>query len=163
MESENNLDKVKINNEKYLTFSIDKEEYGIEILKVKEIIGITDITKVPGTSQYIKGVINLRGKIIPVIDFRIKAGFKFREYDDKTCIVIVEVKAMLIGIIVDRVNDVVNIKKESLDSIPELGLKIASNYIQAIGKIKDKIIILLNIENILSVDELESVQKVTAN
>jgi purine-binding chemotaxis protein CheW len=121
---DNNDKRVTAKAGKYLIFSIAGEKYGIDILKVKEIIGVINITKVPGTPEYIMGVINLRGKIIPTIDLRMKIGFEYREYDDRTCIIIVEIEGIMVGVIVDRVEEVINIEEDNLDTFPEFGLKI---------------------------------------
>lgn len=139
---------------KFLTFQLDEEVYGLDILKVKEIIGIMDITPVPQSPSYVKGVLNLRGKIIPVVDLRLKFGFQEREYTDRTCIIVVELAAnegkMLVGIIVDAVSEVTNISDSDVEATPEFGSSFATDYIQGMAKIKGKVVILLDINRVLS-------------
>ncbi|MFQ5965182.1 MAG: chemotaxis protein CheW [Candidatus Scalinduaceae bacterium] len=147
---------------KYLTFVLSKEEYGIEILKVREIIGLMDITTVPQTPDYMKGVINLRGKVIPVIDQRLKFSMEEAEYTQETCVIVVEVSKSLIGIIVDNVSEVLNIKGEEIEEAPQFGQEIDTSFIMGLGKTKGKIIILLDIEKVLSSEELKMVEQIAA-
>ncbi len=139
---------------KHLTFELDDEVYGLDILKVKEIIGIMDITPVPQAPSYLKGVLNLRGKIIPVVDLRIKFGFPDRPYDERTCIIVVELSAqdgkVLVGIIVDSVSEVTNIAEADVEATPDLGGGIETDYIQGMAKIKSRVVILLDINKVLS-------------
>lgn len=143
---------------KYLTFDLDDEVYGLNILKVKEIIGIMDITPVPQAPSYVKGVLNLRGKIIPVIDLRLKFGFQERAYDERTCVIVVELGnaagKLLIGIIVDSVSEVTNIPETDIESTPELGAQQSTEYIEGMAKLKGKVVILLNIAQVLSFAEM---------
>lgn len=143
---------------KYLTFLIGKEEYGILILKVREIIKIMDITEIPKTRDFMRGVINLRGKIIPVIDLRLKFGLEFKEYNERTCIVIVEsVIAQTkkqIGIIVDTVSEVVNIQKSELEPAPQYGTILDVRYLNGMGKVKERVVLLLDIEKTLYDEEI---------
>lgn len=136
----------------YLTFRLDSEEYGVAILKVREIIGIMDITKVPQTFDFVEGVINLRGKVIPVIDLRLKFGLKRTEYNDQTCIIVVDV-GMLMGIIVDTVREVHDIPAGSIEPPPALGASVDTDFILGMGKVNDNVIILLDIDNVLTMDE----------
>ena len=138
---------------KYLTFALQGEEYGLEILKVREIIGYMAITKVPRTAMYIKGVINLRGQVIPVIDLRLRFSMPEADVSDKTCIIVVEamhedVKKQ-VGIIVDSVSEVVDISGESMDAPPDFGVDINRSLITSIAKIGDSVKILLNIDRVL--------------
>ncbi len=142
---------------KYLTFVLGNEEYGIEILKIREIIGIVDITAVPQTPHYVKGVINLRGKIIPVIDLRLKFGMEEAEYTRETCIIVLDVKGILMGVIVDTVKEVVDINAENIEPPPKLGVGIDTEFILGMGKVKESVKILLNVEKILSIEELETI------
>ncbi len=144
---------------KFLTFALEKEEYGVEILKVKEIIGLMDITTVPQTPEYMKGVINLRGKVIPVIDLRLKFSMPETEHTEETCIIVVEVGVSLIGIVVDSVSEVMYIKAEDIEDAPSFGQEIDTKFIMGLGKTKEKIIILLDIEKVLSSEELEIVEQ----
>ena len=142
---------------KFLTFILGKEIYGIEILKAREIIGLMDITTVPQTPEYMKGVINLRGKVIPVIDLRLKFGMPEEEHTQETCVIVVEVNNTSLGIIVDSVSEVSDINGGEIEDAPSFGQGIDTSFIMALGKVKDKIIILLDIEAVLSSEELEMV------
>jgi len=142
---------------KFLTFILGNEVYGIEILKAREIIGLMDITTVPQTPEYMKGVINLRGKVIPVIDLRLKFGMPEEEHTQETCVIVVEVNNTSLGIIVDSVSEVSDINGGEIEDAPSFGHGIDTSFIMALGKVKDKIIILLDIEAVLSSEELEMV------
>ncbi len=144
---------------KFLTFVLGKEEYGIEILKVREIIGLMDITTVPQTSEYMKGVINLRGKVIPVIDLRLKFSLQEEEHTQETCVIVVEVNSTSIGLIVDSVSEVSDISGGEIEEAPSFGQGIDTDFIMCLGKVKEKIIILLDIEAVLSSEELEMVNQ----
>lgn len=137
---------------KYLTFSLGKEDYGLEILKVREIIGMMNITSVPQVPGYVKGVINLRGKVIPVIDLRLKFKMKEIEATMETCIIVIDLKSALIGIIIDKVKEVLDIKQDNIEPAPNLGAHIHTDYILGIGKTTDAVKILLNIEKVLGED-----------
>jgi len=143
---------------KYLTFSLANEEYGLEILKVREIIGIMDITAVPQMPPYVKGVINLRGKVIPVIDLRLKFGLEPAEYTDQTCIVVVDV-GTLTGIIVDTVQEVLDIDSSQIDPPPPLGGSIDTSFVLGMGKVKDDVKILLDIDKVLDADEIREIEQ----
>ncbi len=144
---------------KFLTFALNEEVYGVEILKVKEIICLMDITTVPKTPEYMKGVINLRGKVIPIIDLRLKFTMSEKEHTKETCIIVVEVNTSLIGIIVDSVAEVLYIKGEEIEDAPSFGQEIDTKFIIGLGKTKERIIILLDIEKVLSSEELEIVEQ----
>ncbi len=148
---------------KYLTFVIGTEEYGIEILKVREIIGMMDITNVPRTPDYLKGVINLRGRVIPVIDLRLKFAMSELKHTQETCTIVVEVNGRLIGIIVDTVSEVVNIDGENVEDTPAFGQGIDTDFIIGLGKVHEKIIILIDIEQVMSSEELEMVDQMAEN
>lgn len=143
---------------KYLTFLLDNEEYGLEILKVREIIGIMDITKVPQTPDFVQGVINLRGKVIPVIDLRAKFGLSRAEYNDQTCIIVVDV-GMLMGIIVDTVREVHDIDSAEIEPPPALGSSVDTSFILGMGKVRDDVKILLDIDKVLTADELVTIRE----
>jgi len=138
---------------KYLIFSLDKEEYGIEIKYITEIIGIQEITQVPELPLYVKGVINLRGKIIPVMDVRLRFKKLAREYDDRTCIVIVEIDDVSVGLVVDRVSEVVNISEEEISKPPVLSKSSQKNYIKGIGKLENEAKILLAVDRLINMEE----------
>ncbi|HPL63823.1 MAG: chemotaxis protein CheW [Syntrophales bacterium] len=142
---------------KYLTFGLGGEEYGLEILKVKEIIGIMNITSVPQTPKYVKGVINLRGKVIPVIDLRLKFGMEHLEYNERTCIIVVDIESagrskVIMGIVVDSVSEVLNIKGEEIEATPTFGVSLNTNYILGMAKVKGTVKILLDIDKVLTTD-----------
>lgn len=138
---------------KYLTFCLAGEEYGVEILKVREIIGIMDITAIPQVAPEVRGVINLRGKVIPVIDLRIKFGMEPAEYTDQTCVIVVDV-GTLVGVIVDTVQEVLDIQADQIDPPPPLGAAVTATFILGMGKVKDDVKILLDIDRVLGGDEL---------
>ena len=148
-----------INNpeSKYLTFSLGAEEYGIGILKIKEIIGMMPITPVPRTPAFVKGVINLRGKVIPVMNLRLKFGMEEIPYTERTCIIVVETRwvrgALLIGIVVDSVSEVLNIKNGEIEETPVLGADLDTDFILGIAKINGGVKILLDIDRVLSTNE----------
>ena len=146
------------NNQKYLTFTLEGEEYGIHILKIKEIIGMMPITSVPRTPDYMKGVINLRGKVIPVVDLRLKFGIEEADYNDRTCIVVVEIKVdsdtFLVGIVVDAVSEVLTIKGEEIEAAPTFGAKLNTDYILGMAKIDGGVKILIDIDRIMSAAEI---------
>jgi purine-binding chemotaxis protein CheW len=156
--------KVMNNKEgKYLTFSLAGEEYGLGILKVKEIIGMMPITVVPQTPVYIKGVINLRGKVIPVIDLRLRFSLATAKCTERTCIIVVEILAtgriILMGIIVDSVSEVLNIKATDIEETPSFGGNLNTDYILGMAKAGGGIKILLDIDKILSSEEIKTVNK----
>ncbi len=147
----------KVTEGKFLTFVLGSEVYGIEILKVREIIKLMDITTVPRTPDYLKGVINLRGKVIPIVDLRSKFTMPEVEHTQETCIIVVEVNKTSIGIIVDSVSEVSNINSGEIEETPHLGQDIDTNFILGLGKTKERIVIILDIEQVLSSEELETV------
>jgi len=146
---------------KYLTFKLLNEEYGIEILKVREIIGVMAITSLPRTPPFVRGVINLRGKVIPVIDLRRKFDMETAEDTDQTCIIVVDVAlqsgSIQIGILVDSVSEVLDIRGEDIEEAPAFGTNIDTAFILGMAKAKGSVKILLNIEKVLSSTELENV------
>ncbi len=143
---------------KYLTFALSSEEYGLEILKVREIIGYISVTAVPQTPHYVKGVINLRGQVIPVVDLRAKFGMETTDVTDQTCIIVVEIhqgtRKFSTGIVVDHVQEVLDIAGESIEEAPQFGSSVDTNFILGMGKIGDSVKILLDIDKVLAGDEL---------
>ncbi len=143
---------------KYLTFMLAKEEYGISILKIKEIIGMMSITTVPQTPEFVKGVINLRGKVIPVVDLRLRFAMEAIEYTERTCIIVVEIEGeavtVMIGIVVDAVSEVLNIKGEDIEDTPTFGTKLNTDYILGMAKMEGGVKILLDINRVLHGDEI---------
>jgi purine-binding chemotaxis protein CheW len=148
---------------KYLTFALAGEEYGISILKIKEIIGMMPITTIPQTPQFVKGVINLRGKVIPVVDLRLRFGMKRIDYTERTCIVVVEISGgsgtVMIGIVVDSVSEVLNIKGGDIEETPTFGTKLETDYILGMAKAQGGVKILLDIDRVLSRDEVTLLDK----
>jgi len=140
---------------KYLTFKLAEEEYGVEILKVREIIGLLAITAVPCMPVCMKGVINLRGKVIPVIDLRLKFGLSEAEHTDQTCIIVVDV-GKEIGIIVDTVSEVLDIAGEEIEPAPTMSADVDTSFILGMGKVGDEVKILLDIDKVLSSDDIVS-------
>ena len=144
---------------KYLTFFLADEEYGLEILKVQEIIGMMDVTPVPRTPDFIKGVINLRGKVIPVVELRTKFEMATVDYTEETCIIVVEVmldkEAMPMGVLVDAVSEVLDIGEEQVEPTPSFGGSIQHDFILGMAKIDEQVKILLNIEKVLTNEEME--------
>ena len=148
---------------KYLTFALGKEEYGIGILKVREIIGVMEITSVPHTPEYIKGVINLRGRVIPVLELRIKFEMEHQEYTERTCIIVVELAGesgpIQVGMLVDSVSEVLNISAEEIEPPPAFGTTTNLEYILGMGKVKGKVKILLDVDNVIGKGALEKLEK----
>jgi purine-binding chemotaxis protein CheW len=142
---------------KYLTFSLSNEEYGIGILKIKEIIGMIPVTTIPRTPAFVKGVINLRGKVIPVIDLRIRFGLKTAQYTERTCIIVVEMEGaagtIVIGLVVDAVSEVLNIRDEDIQDAPEFGTKLNIDFILGMAKLNGGVKILLDIDKVLTSEE----------
>jgi purine-binding chemotaxis protein CheW len=149
---------------KYLTFTLAGEEYGIGILKVKEIIGIMVITTVPQTPAYMKGVINLRGKVIPVVDLRLKFGMAAMGYTERTCIIVMEIAGehghIQMGILVDSVSEVLNIKAGDIEDAPNFGSQLNTNYILGMAKTGGQVKILLDIDKVFSDQEFAAVSVV---
>jgi purine-binding chemotaxis protein CheW len=145
---------------KYLTFALGQEEYGLEILKVREIIGYMEITAVPQTPHYVKGVINLRGQVIPVIDLRAKFGMETTERTEETCIIVVEIsqgdRNFSTGIVVDHVQEVLDIAGEDIEESPQFGSAVNTDFILGMGKIGDTVKILLDIDKVLAGDDFGS-------
>jgi purine-binding chemotaxis protein CheW len=144
---------------KYLTFGLAQEEYGIGILQIREIIGMMPITALPQTPEFIKGVINLRGKVIPVTDLRLKFGLETTDYTDRTCIIVVEInnnsRSMTMGLVVDAVSEVANIKGEDIEKTPSFGTALQTDYIQGMAKMAGGVKILLDIDRVLSGEQLD--------
>lgn len=135
--------------DKYLTFALANEEYGLEILAVREIIGVMDVTAVPRTPDFVKGVINLRGKVIPVIDLRLKFAMPEAPHTDETCIIVVNLGNIETGIIVDRVSEVLDIAGDAIEPAPGLGAGVDTSFILGMGKTNGRVLILLDIEKVL--------------
>ncbi|MDR0851775.1 MAG: chemotaxis protein CheW [Clostridiales Family XIII bacterium] len=141
---------------RYLTFTLGENVYGIAIRHVTEIIGIQNITRVPETPDFIKGIINLRGKIIPLIDVRLKFGKEEIPYTERTCIIVASAGSVQVGLIVDKVDDVLTIEDDDIAPAPENRIGFENRYIEGIGKFGDTVQILLNTEKLLNNDELDA-------
>ena len=154
---------------KYLTFLLGREEFAIQVLKVREIMGIQDITAVPQTPSYIKGVINLRGKVIPVVDLRLKFCLPEAEYTQRTCIIVVQVQSAGVtlhtGIIVDAVSEVLNLSGGDIEDTPDFGDggSSAASYLLGMAKVKGKVKILLDIDRVLSAHEVQGLGALLQN
>ena len=151
---------------KYLVFQLGREEFGIRVLKVREIMGVQDITAVPQTPAHVRGVINLRGKVIPVVDLRLKFGMPEVEYTRRTCIIVVQVQAetasLLMGIVVDGVAEVLNVVAGEIEDTPDFGQGVAAAYLLGMAKIKDKVKILLDIDQLMASRELQGLDSLVA-
>jgi purine-binding chemotaxis protein CheW len=144
---------------KFLTFQLADEEYGVEILKVREINGLMNITAVPQMPPYMKGVINLRGKVIPIVDLRLKFGLPEAPYTEQTCIIVVNV-GKEIGIVVDTVSEVLDIRGENVEPPPSLDSSVDTGFILGMGKVGDAVKILLNIDQVLSEKEMTDITEI---
>ncbi len=142
---------------KYLTFFLGEEEYGIEILRVNEIIGMLPITPIPQTDPWVRGVVNLRGKVIPVLDLRLKLGMEPAEETEETCIIVVQMQGTLIGVIVDKVSEVLDIDEAQVEDPPALGMGVETDLLLGIGKAEGKVKLLLDIDRVLTPAELDLV------
>jgi purine-binding chemotaxis protein CheW len=140
---------------KYLNFILANECYGLEILKVREIIGVMTITAVPKTPPHVKGVINLRGKVIPVIDLRLKFGLAEAKRTEQSCIIVVHVGALEVGILVDGVSEVRNIARQDIEDAPSFGAGVHTDFILGMGKVDGHVTILLDISKVLCAEELQ--------
>jgi len=148
---------------KYLTFTLNRESYGIEVLKVREIIRLINITAVPQMPNYVRGVINLRGKIIPVMDLRLKFGFVEAASTEQTCIIVVQVKlpdgkSTQMGLVVDGVEEVTNVAEADIEETPDFGGQIATGYIVGMAKIKGAVKTLLDIDGVIGAETLNHLQ-----
>jgi purine-binding chemotaxis protein CheW len=156
------------NEGKYLSFSLGNEHYGLEITKVREIIGLIDVTPLPQTPKYVRGVMNLRGKIIPVIDLRTKFNLPSIDTTKETCTIVVEgedtgaAEPLIMGVVVDAVREVTHIAQESIEPAPEFGFALPLDYIMGIGKVKDKVVILLHNAQLLNCIDQQTISQAAA-
>ena len=138
---------------KYLTFALAREEYGLPVLKVREIMKVMEITSVPQAPHHVRGVINLRGKVIPVVDLRLKFGFPSQEFDERTCIIVVEVSLqnsrVMMGVVVDAVSEVLTISGEEIEPTPQFGDRVNTEFMKGVAKVKGKVKFLLDLDRIL--------------
>jgi purine-binding chemotaxis protein CheW len=149
---------------KYLTFQLANEEFGIRVVKVREIMGLQEVTAVPQTPPHVKGVINLRGKVVPVIDLRLKFGIPAVEYTERTCIIVSQVQgeasAMPMGFVVDGVSEVLSLTAEEIEDTPDFGENLAGQYLLGMAKVKGKVKILLDIDRVISAQDLSNLSTI---
>lgn len=138
-----------------VTFSIGEEEFGVDILKVQEIIRTMEITKVPRAPEFVEGVINLRGKVIPIIDLRRRFGLDFKEHDKDTRIIVIEINNIVVGFVVDAVSEVLRIPTNTVEPPPPVVAGVDSDYISGVGKLQDRLLILLDLDKLLSSEDLD--------
>jgi purine-binding chemotaxis protein CheW len=148
---------------KFLTFFLAEEEYGVEILKVSEIIGLLPVTRIPGAPASARGVVNLRGKVIPIIDLRLRFGMETVEPTDETCIIVVQFAQMKIGLVVDRVSEVMDIRGEDVDPAPSFGSAVANEFLLGIAKSDGSVKLLLDIERVLAETEVAVLEELVSS
>jgi len=144
-----------------VSFKVGKEEFGVDILKVQEIIRMLKITTVPNAPDFVEGVINLRGRIIPVLDLRKRLSIKEKNHDSKTRIIVVDISGNIVGFIVDEVNEVLRIPKDVIENPPDLVSKVNSDFITSVAKLEDRIIILLDLVNLLADKEKKELEDIS--
>jgi purine-binding chemotaxis protein CheW len=146
---------------KFLTFCLADEEYGVDIHQIKEILALVDITPVPRTPDFVKGVINLRGRIIPVIDLRVRFGMEEIEYTKETCIIVINIQRenslVTMGVIVDRVSEVTDIEGGNISEVPGFGTSVDTEFMEGIGKVDDRIVLLLSIDRVMNDSEVSMI------
>jgi purine-binding chemotaxis protein CheW len=147
----------------YLTFVLGKEEYGIEILKVQEIRGYDSVTKIANTPAFIKGVVNLRGRIVPIVDLRIKFNLGKVEYDEFTVVIILNLGGRVVGIVVDGVSDVMALQDSHIRDVPDLVSNIDTHYILGLASVEERMLILVDIERLMSSQEMELMEGMAVN
>ena len=149
-------------SQQYVTFSLGDELFGVEVTRAREILSVTPVTKVPQTPEYLLGVINLRGQVVPVIDMRLKLNLPVSEETEDTCIIVVEVQvdgeAIIVGALADAVREVLEIRSDQIEPAPRLGTRLKTEFISGMGKVEEQFLILLNIDRVFSSDELAIVQ-----
>lgn len=155
--------KVKSAAGEYLTFVLDSEAYGLEILKVQEIRGYEAVTQIANTPDFIKGVLNLRGKIVPIVDLRIKFNLGIAEYDEFTVVIILSLKDRVIGVVVDGVSDVMSLQEDQIGDVPSLVSSIDTKYIVGLATVESKMIILVDIEQLMSGQEMDLMDSVAVH
>lgn len=151
-----------VSSQQYVTFSLGDELFGVEVTRAREILSVTPVTKVPQTPEYLLGVINLRGQVVPVIDMRLKLNLPVSEETEDTCIIVVEVQvdgeAIIVGALADAVREVLEIRSDQIEPAPRLGARLKTEFISGMGKVDEQFLILLNIDRVFSSDELAIVQ-----
>jgi purine-binding chemotaxis protein CheW len=160
--SQDNSSKVSIGANEFLTFTLGKEEYGMDIIKVQEIRGYDAVTHIANRPDFIKGVINLRGIIVPIVDMRIKFHLNHAEYNELTVVIILNVAKRVVGMVVDGVSDVISLNAEQIRPAPEFGGAIDTKYLKGIGTVDDRMLILMDIEKLMTSTDMELVEAVSA-
>ena len=158
--TENQSIKVDSRSGKYLTFFLASEEYGVDILKVQEIIGWMPITPVPLTAKYILGVINLRGKIHPIMDLKVKFGMDRCQVTDETCIIVIKTSSLMMGVLVDKVSEVVNVASGDIEDTPSFGADVNPEYLLGVGKTGGRVRLLLDIEKVITSSDIIHMKKI---
>ncbi len=153
-----------VSSYQYVTFSLSDELFGVEVSRTREILSLTPVTKVPQMPEYLLGVINLRGQVVPVIDMRLKLGLPAGEETEDTCIIVVELQVdgepMIVGALADAVREVLEIRSDQIEAPPRLGTRLNTEFIQGMGKVNEQFLILLDIDRVFNSDELSLVQDV---
>lgn len=161
-QTEEELEELNATSEKYLTFLIDKQFYAFHINDVVEIIEMVDITPVPEFPDYAKGIINLRGVLIPIIDVRLRFCKNEMDYNERTCIIILSLKGIQVGFIVDTVDEVIDIDKANISGVPKISDKKTRKYIEGVGKLTNKIVMLVNAQKMLNDEEMKDLENMSA-
>lgn len=162
MSTETTHDAAAITDHEYLTFTLGSEEYGVDILKVQEIRGYDQVTRLPGAPEFVKGAINLRGLIVPVVDMRLKFELSNATYDDTTVMIVLSVAGRTIGIVVDGVSDVLRLEPSQIRTVPDLGSAIDRQFLTGLGVIDERMLILLDIERLMTSEEMGLVEQAIA-
>lgn len=160
--STDTVDTAAISDHEYLTFTLGAEEYGVDILKVQEIRGVDQVTRLPDAPEFIKGVINLRGLIVPVVDMRLKFRLSQAVYDESTVMIVLVVAGRTIGIVVDGVSDVLRLQPAQVRPVPDLGSAIDRQFLTGLGMIDERMLILLDIERLMTSEEMGLVERAIA-
>ena len=158
---ENSASNPSAGNNEYLSFTLGKEEYGIDILKVQEIRGYDAVTTIANTPEFIKGVINLRGIIVPIVDMRIKFNLGQVSYDELTVVIILNIAKRVVGMVVDGVSDVLSLKPEQIKPAPEFGGTFDTQYLMGLGTVDNRMLILVDIEKLMASNEMELIEKIS--
>lgn len=153
---------------KYLTFSLGDEHYGLEIIRVQEIVGLIPVTRIPRLPAFVAGVVNLRGRVIPVVDLRLVFGMPGSAMDDRTCIIVVSIdradgSSAVMGVIVDEVSDVAYLADDAIEETPEFGTTVDTSFIKGVGRYEERVVLLLDINGVLTAGELEDLDRVAVN
>jgi purine-binding chemotaxis protein CheW len=152
---------------KYLTFSLGEEHYGLEILRVQEIVGLLPVTRVPRLPAMVAGVVNLRGRVIPVVDLRLAFGMQRSAMDERSCIVVVSVQrgsdaSTVMGVLVDEVSDVVDLVDNDIEETPEFGTAVDTSFIKGVGRLEGRVVLLLDIDRVLNTTDIEDIERATS-